>query len=97
MSNGSRLARFSFCSPARFFAPSTVPPLPATTRPKSYLYVGVRPPSFQFDSFTRRTMYRPAPVPDRSEEHTSELQSQSNLVCRLLLEKKKKKENKSSS
>src|SRR5688572_11696099 len=29
----------------------------------------------------------------RSEEHTSELQSQSNLVCRLLLEKKKKKFN----
>src|SRR5688572_32108966 len=34
---------------------------------------------------------RPANVanPPRSEEHTSELQSQSNLVCRLLLEKKK--------
>src|SRR3989475_6989615 len=30
------------------------------------------------------------PARDRSEEHTSELQSQSNLVCRLLLEKKKK-------
>src|SRR5438270_10184007 len=30
----------------------------------------------------------------RSEEHTSELQSQSNLVCRLLLEKKKKTQNK---
>src|SRR2546427_8649024 len=29
-------------------------------------------------------------VEQRSEEHTSELQSQSNLVCRLLLEKKKK-------
>src|SRR2546430_5131856 len=29
----------------------------------------------------------------RSEEHTSELQSQSNLVCRLLLEKKKKVKN----
>src|SRR5688572_32448596 len=29
----------------------------------------------------------------RSEEHTSELQSQSNLVCRLLLEKKNKKKN----
>src|SRR2546430_11749570 len=28
---------------------------------------------------------------DRSEEHTSELQAQSNLVCRLLLEKKKRK------
>src|SRR2546430_12951960 len=45
---------------------------------------------------------RPRPIPQpagdgrggraaaRSEEHTSELQSQSNLVCRLLLEKKKK-------
>src|SRR2546427_9233747 len=31
-------------------------------------------------------------VERRSEEHTSELQSQSNLVCRLLLEKKKKQE-----
>src|SRR2546427_5720354 len=30
----------------------------------------------------------------RSEEHTSELQSQSNLVCRLLLEKKKKRKKK---
>src|SRR5205085_10367654 len=30
------------------------------------------------------------PPPSRSEEHTSELQSQSNLVCRLLLEKKKR-------
>src|SRR5688572_32703363 len=30
----------------------------------------------------------------RSEEHTSELQSQSNLVCRLLLEKKKKEKKK---
>src|SRR2546427_3025583 len=32
------------------------------------------------------------PEPFRSEEHTSELQSQSNLVCRLLLEKKKKED-----
>src|SRR2546430_5477747 len=42
----------------------------------------------------RRDSYRAAPCatasPIRSEEHTSELQSQSNLVCRLLLEKKKK-------
>src|SRR5205085_10788963 len=39
-----------------------------------------------------RRRRHPAPVVagrDRSEEHTSELQSQSNLVCRLLLEKKK--------
>src|SRR5256885_16894710 len=33
---------------------------------------------------------RRAQAPDRSEEHTSELQSPCNLVCRLLLEKKKK-------
>src|SRR2546427_410831 len=36
----------------------------------------------------RRTGWRSSPA-TRSEEHTSELQSQSNLVCRLLLEKKK--------
>src|SRR2546430_11542603 len=37
-----------------------------------------------------RGSWRPASTPSRprSEEHTSELQSQSNLVCRLLLEKK---------
>src|SRR5688572_31896564 len=36
------------------------------------------------------------PLLRRSEEHTSELQSQSNLVCRLLLEKKKKKKDRES-
>src|SRR5205085_11561303 len=45
---------------------------------------------------TTKASTMPATVPTavsnnaRSEEHTSELQSQSNLVCRLLLEKKKK-------
>src|SRR2546430_6951364 len=43
-------------------------------------------------AFTRDG-HRTIPLTDgRSEEHTSELQSQSNLVCRLLLEKKKKKQ-----
>src|SRR5688572_31062139 len=37
------------------------------------------------------TVHTKIMTPVRSEEHTSELQSQSNLVCRLLLEKKKKK------
>src|SRR2546427_3428281 len=36
-----------------------------------------------------RPTYEPGDPVGRSEEHTSELQSQSNLVCRLLLEKKK--------
>src|SRR2546430_2988552 len=35
-------------------------------------------------------VFKDADIRRRSEEHTSELQSQSNLVCRLLLEKKKK-------
>src|SRR5438552_6417563 len=35
--------------------------------------------------------FRLLPLPRRSEEHTSELQSPDHLVCRLLLEKKKKK------
>src|SRR5256885_7139315 len=36
-----------------------------------------------------RAARRPGTQPERSEEHTSELQSPCNLVCRLLLEKKK--------
>src|SRR2546427_1209226 len=42
-----------------------------------------------FSSFSQRPS-------GRSEEHTSELQSQSNLVCRLLLEKKKQPKDKTS-
>src|SRR5256885_9412727 len=38
----------------------------------------------------KETMAKRDLPPDRSEEHTSELQSPCNLVCRLLLEKKKK-------
>src|SRR2546430_10700501 len=41
------------------------------------------------DRFVGMHFMNPVPVMVRSEEHTSELQSQSNLVCRLLLEKKK--------
>src|SRR5438093_6174901 len=46
---------------------------------------GSAPPSFTANSTKSRS--------GRSEEHTSELQSLTNLVCRLLLEKKKKKKN----
>src|SRR2546427_4831321 len=50
-----------------------------------------RSPRTPPDTARTRTPRRRRPgSPDRSEEHTSELQSQSNLVCRLLLEKKKK-------
>src|SRR6266700_8452022 len=50
-----------------------------------------------FSKLSRSTARRPASMREivawatpRSEEHTSELQSRENLVCRLLLEKKKK-------
>ena len=44
------------------------------------------------DSRTEQRKYEDQRVKIRSEEHTSELQSQAYLVCRLLLEKKKKKQ-----
>src|SRR2546429_5794654 len=47
-------------------------------------------------SFTLSLIFSSATIvisPDRSEEHTSELQSRLHLVCRLLLEKKKKNSN----
>src|SRR2546422_6108939 len=51
----------------------------------------------QTAGFTKGAIYRQFPskgdVVERSEEHTSELQSRLHLVCRLLLEKKKKKHN----
>src|SRR5476649_3028634 len=64
--------------------------------PRSTLF----PYTTLFRSRGRRRLGRPGPAwrpgsaERRSEEHTSELQSHSDLVCRLLLEKKKKKKNK---
>src|SRR3989442_2031745 len=43
-----------------------------------------------FDAADRGRLRSPREMHDRSEEHTSELQSRPHLVCRLLLEKKKK-------
>src|SRR5256885_11612638 len=53
--------------------------------------LGRLPPPVSAASVNWLTMSRPPQAP-RSEEHTSELQSPCNLVCRLLLEKKKKKQ-----
>src|SRR5438132_4666692 len=76
---------------------------PYTTLFRSERY-GVRYYRFPLVLFERGLARRPQPElealitgdgdegPERSEEHTSELQSHSDLVCRLLLEKKKKKE-----
>src|SRR2546430_8243701 len=72
------------------------PPLPLRSQMANY------PPSLNNDRKRTGVAEHPRParrslqaewplILARSEEHTSELQSQSNLVCRLLLEKKKKK------
>src|SRR6266480_6829313 len=78
---------------AKFFGPKpSVQPMP-TNRPAETAPAVAGPAT--------RATANPLPVPAapvataRSEEHTSELQSHVNLVCRLLLEKKKKKQNRS--
>src|SRR5258705_2675188 len=55
---------------------------------------GFQPCSVGINGMARRLVATPAQiaVAGRSEEHTSELQSLRHLVCRLLLEKKKKKQ-----
>src|SRR5215475_10534869 len=52
---------------------------------------GVRPGGWLLGRGWRSGDWRPEVEPTKAEEHTSELQSRENLVCRLLLEKKKKK------
>src|SRR2546430_13592368 len=62
----------------------------ATARPRARPAAGGEPPAHRWGRWCLpRAANRSC---RRSEEHTSELQSQSNLVCRLLLEKKKKNE-----
>src|SRR2546430_11406538 len=63
-------------------------PLSAGCAPSTRYLAHGRFPSPLPDPRVRRTIAGIPPA-RRSEEHTSELQSQSNLVCRLLLEKKK--------
>ena len=59
-------------------------PVPTNLLMAGFILAGI------FSAFTLKRQF----FPDmRSEEHTSELQSRRNLVCRLLLEKKKKKKN----
>src|SRR2546430_8486065 len=51
---------------------------------------GFREATDRISHAERHVIFGQSLLESRSEEHTSELQSQSNLVCRLLLEKKKK-------
>src|SRR5688572_33422105 len=82
---------YSYCLSAVFFffliirRPPRSTLFPYTTLFRSCRCHGRTPPDMAREDVAFQT---PARTP-RSEEHTSELQSQSNLVCRLLLEKKK--------
>src|SRR5438132_13713734 len=61
---------------------------------RSIISAGEHGLAIQFQTTQERFFvhpFMPIEMPSRSEEHTSELQSHSDLVCRLLLEKKKKK------
>src|SRR2546430_10076248 len=60
----------------------------AHERVSAPVLVDNRKPEFSEVSVDDKSLEVSGVVRDRSEEHTSELQSQSNLVCRLLLEKK---------
>src|SRR2546427_4850841 len=72
--------RMRFCSASSGECAST------SSMPSTPL-IGVR---ISWLMVARKRDFASAACSARSEEHTSELQSQSNLVCRLLLEKKKK-------
>src|SRR2546430_8633530 len=76
---------FSFCASRALFAPKRCH---HSCAKQQELSGGGRPE-------TSGASWRTTPQANRSEEHTSELQSQSNLVCRLLLEKKKNNANSS--
>src|SRR5260221_9309215 len=59
----------------------------STLFPYTTLFRSSQGEEFRIDGVAAGHLRRPGPA--RSEEHTSELQSHSDLVCRLLLEKKK--------
>src|SRR5258707_9851356 len=81
-----------------FSVPHTTPPPPQMTSRSTFAHTCTRTPVFgpttpqshQLSTFLGIFGVPPSHYP-RSEEHTSELQSRQYLVCRLLLEKKKKK------
>src|SRR2546426_5793246 len=87
-----RSTLFPYTTLFRSKKPKTISAAPQPSRKSpSFIF----PPASATIPSTNRSSWPPKPArisPERSEEHTSELQSPCNLVCRLLLEKKKKKD-----
>src|SRR5688572_31168775 len=93
MTVSSATSSSSTVKPSRTSAPDSAAAF--TRSASSTVRRGQKPPIPSFASgIVPRSANGPTSNVMRSEEHTSELQSQSNLVCRLLLEKKKKKRKK---
>src|SRR5260370_24217254 len=84
------LVRTSGASIRTVFAPSSEAEKEISSNSRSKTVCSRRAPMFWLRSFTHWAIRAISPSDSRSEEHTSELQSHLNLVCRLLLEKKKK-------
>src|SRR5436190_18537561 len=81
-----------FCSLIFFFFLMIRRPPRSTLFPYTTLFRSLRDRALRHRAERRAgPVSRRCPEAARSEEHTSELQSHSDLVCRLLLEKKKKK------
>src|SRR5207302_9698680 len=84
---------FNTPEPLALISSSTLPPPISTLFPSTTLFRS--PAAVAAAGPAERRLRRSSasinalPLPLRSEEHTSELQSRENLVCRLLLEKKK--------
>src|SRR5256886_13384196 len=87
-SRSSGSAPFSFSSAACFSAKASEMYFRKMRPRTTCLYSAASRLPRSLSAVAQRVASKPR-CPSRSEEHTSELQSQSNLVCRLLLEKKK--------
>src|SRR5437016_8411801 len=72
-------------------ATSSIRCCPSASQNSTKSRVEARTPDLNAAPYPRLESWFMTSAPARSEEHTSELQSLTNLVCRLLLEKKKKK------
>src|SRR5690606_39812918 len=85
------ILRRARCVPGRRPCPAHPQPCPAAAvRPGSARTAAQRQSPHHRAGRPRDRLRRGGPARARSEEHTSELQSRENLVCRLLLEKKNK-------
>src|SRR5258706_3760301 len=89
-----RSTLFPYTTLFRSLPPATLPPTAQSSRCQSAASCPNTPPAPRSTAGPPAPPAQKSPHPQsRSEEHTSELQSLTNLVCRLLLEKKKNKKN----